>query len=103
MGPYIRPVTRGAAVSQAVVEPGEVRRFATNLKRYIAQRQAELAALHGQFLALGDSWRDQEYDRFRQEFEEQFKSDERFLEVAAEFVPFLLRKAERIEEYLSQR
>ena len=28
---------------------------------------------------------------------------ERLVEVSAEFIPFLLRKAERIEEYLSQR
>ena len=28
---------------------------------------------------------------------------ERFLEVSEEHIPFLLRKAERIEEYLSQR
>lgn len=90
-------------MAQAVVDPAELRRFATNLKRYVTQRQAELAALHGQFVALGDSWRDQEYDRFREEFEEQVKADERFLETAGEFIPFLLRKAERIEEYLSQR
>lgn len=90
-------------MAQAVVDPAEIRRFAGNLKRYLTQRQAELNALHGQFLALGDTWRDQEYDRFREQFEEQLKGDERFLEVAAEFLPFLMRKAERIEEYLSQR
>lgn len=90
-------------MAQAVVDPAEIRRFAGNLKRYLTQRQTELNALHGQFLGLGDTWRDQEYDRFREQFEEQLKSDERFLEVAAEFLPFLLRKAERIEEYLSQR
>lgn len=90
-------------MAQAVVDPAEVRRFAGNLKRYLTARQAELAALHGQFLSLGDTWRDQEYDRFREQFEEQLKADERFLEVAAEFLPFLMRKAERIEEYLSQR
>ena len=28
---------------------------------------------------------------------------ERLTEVSAEFIPFLMRKAERIEEYLSQR
>lgn len=90
-------------MAQAVVDPAEIRRFAGNLKRYLSQRQAELNALHGQFLSLGDTWRDQEYDRFRESFEEQLKTDERFLEVASEFLPFLMRKAERIEEYLSQR
>ena len=54
-------------------------------------------------MALGDSWRDQEHDRFRQEFEATMLVLERFLEVSDEHIPSLLRKAERIEEYLSQR
>src|SRR5262249_6084298 len=51
----------------------------------------------------GDTWRDQEHDRFRQEFEQTMQALERFVEVSGEHIPFLLRKAERIEEYLSQR
>jgi uncharacterized protein YukE len=90
-------------MSQAIVDPSEVRRFASNLKRFNADLQAALAGLHGQLMALGDSWRDQEHDRFRQEFESTMQVLERFLEVSEEHIPFLLRKAERIEEYLSQR
>jgi uncharacterized protein YukE len=90
-------------MSQAIVDPAELRRFATNLKRFNADLQSALAGLHGQLVGLGDSWRDQEHDRFRQEFESTTLVLERFLEVAEEHIPFLLRKAERIEEYLSQR
>ena len=54
-------------------------------------------------LNLADTWRDQEHDRFRQEFEATMQVLERFLEVSEEHIPFLLRKAERIEEYLQQR
>ena len=90
-------------MSQAIVDPGEVRRFASNLKRVNADLQSAVAGLHGQLVALGDSWRDQEHERFRQEFEATMLVLERFLEVSAEHIPFLLRKAERIEEYLSQR
>jgi uncharacterized protein YukE len=90
-------------MSQAIVDPAEVRRFAANLKRFNADLQSSLAGLHGQLMALGDTWRDQEHDRFRQEFESTMQVLERFLEVAADHIPFLLRKAERIEEYLSQR
>ena len=56
-------------MSQAIVDPAELRRFASNLKRFNADLQAGLAGMHGQLIALGDSWRDQESDRFRQEFE----------------------------------
>ena len=90
-------------MSQAIVDPGELRRFAANLKRFNADLQTGLAGLHGQVITLGDSWRDQEQERFKQEFEETIKALERFLDVSAEHIPFLLRKAERIEEYLSQR
>lgn len=90
-------------MSQAIVDPAELRRFAANLKRFNADLQAGIAGLHGQLVGLGDSWRDQEHDRFRQEFETTMQVIERFLDVAGEHVPFLLRKAERIEEYLSQR
>lgn len=90
-------------MSQAIVDPAELRRFAGNLKRFNADLQAGLAGLHGQLVGLSDSWRDQEHDRFRQEFETTMHVLERFLEVASEHIPFLLRKAERIEEYLSQR
>jgi uncharacterized protein YukE len=90
-------------MSQAIVDPAEVRRFATTLKRFNADLMAAVAGLHGQLVALGDSWRDHEHDRFRQEFEATMQVLERFLNVSDEHIPFLLRKAERIEEYLSQR
>ncbi len=89
-------------MSQAIVDPAEVRRFASSLKRFNADLQSALAGLHGQLTALGDTWRDQEHERFRQQFEETSHVLERFLEVTGEHIPFLLRKAERIEEYLSQ-
>ena len=90
-------------MSKAVVDPAELRRFATNLKRFNADLQTNLASLHGQLMALGDTWRDQEHDRFRAEFDTTIGVVERFIENANLHIPFLLRKAERIEEYLQQR
>lgn len=90
-------------MAQAIVDPNEIRRFASNLKRFNAELQTGLAALHGQLVALGDTWRDQEHEKFREEFEQNIANHERFLEQSNEFILFLLRKAERIEDYLSQR
>lgn len=90
-------------MAQAIVDPAELRRFATNLKRFNADMQVDLAGLHAQLLALGDTWRDQEHDKFREEFEQTLKTLEGFMELSGQYVPQLLRKAERIEEYLSQR
>jgi uncharacterized protein YukE len=90
-------------MAQAVVDPAELRRFAFNLKRFNGDLQTNLAGLHGQLLALGDTWRDQEHDRFKQEIEDTMKVIERFVDASNVHIPFLLRKAERIEEYLQQR
>jgi WXG100 family type VII secretion target len=88
---------------QAIVDPAELRRFANNLKRFIGDLQDGMSTMHGQVSALGDTWRDQEHDKFREEFDQTMQVLARFIRVAEEHVPFLLRKAERIEEYLQQR
>ena len=90
-------------MAQAIVDPAELRRFAHNLKRFNGDVQTNLAALHGQLLALGDTWRDQEHERFVAEFEQTMTVLEKFLETGEQHIPFLLRKAERIEDYLTQR
>lgn len=90
-------------MAQAIVDPAELRRFAHNLKRFSGEVQTNLASLHGQLLALGDTWRDQEHAHFLQDFEQTVAVLEKFIDTASEHIPFLLRKAERIEEYMSQR
>ena len=90
-------------MSKAHVDPAELRRFAHTLKKFNAEMQHGLSVLHGQLVALGDTWRDQEHDKFRQEFEETARAVEKFLAASEVHIPFLLRKAERVEEYLQQR
>jgi hypothetical protein len=90
-------------MSQAVVDPNELRRFAATLKRFKADLQMSAAGVHGSLMSLGDTWRDQEHDRFKADFELEMHHFEAFYERADEFIQYLLRKAERIEEYLSQR
>jgi uncharacterized protein YukE len=90
-------------MSQAIVDPNELRRFAHNLKRFTEDLQTSMAGLHGQMLTLGETWRDQEHGKFVQEFENTVKMLEHFMEAAGQHVPFLVHKAERIEEYLQQR
>jgi len=52
---------------------------------------------------LSQSWRDQEQRKFEEEFDFTVKAMDRFTKSSAEQIPFLLRKAQRIEEYLEQR
>ena len=88
---------------QAVVNPDELRRFAQVLRHFNADLRESTTSLHGQLLSLGDTWRDQEHEKFRQEFEEAMKVIDRFLEASDAHVPLLLHKAEHIEDYLQRR
>jgi uncharacterized protein YukE len=90
-------------MSRAVVDPAELRRFASGLKNFTGDVGQYLAVLQAQFNSLGDTWRDQEHEKFAQEFEQTVRVLTHFIATAADHVPFLLRKAERIEEYLHQR
>lgn len=88
---------------QAIVDPAELRRFAHNLKQFVGELQNRLQVLHTQMLALGDTWRDQEHEKFAEEFQQTVQVLKRFTEAVEKQVPFLLRKAEKIEEYLRIR
>jgi WXG100 family type VII secretion target len=88
---------------RAVVDPEELRRFAQHLKHFTGELHQQMGSLQGRFAALGDTWRDQEHEKFAKEFTQTMQVLARFVEVANEHAPFLMRKAERIEEYLQQR
>jgi len=88
---------------QAIVDPEELRRFAQNLKKFSADTQSRLTLLGTQLVALGKTWRDQEQRKFAEEFEQQVKVVARLIEVIERHIPYLVRKAEIIEEYLQQR
>jgi uncharacterized protein YukE len=90
-------------MSQAIVNPAEVRRFAGQLKHFNTELMAQLASLNKQFQGLESSWRDQEQQKFAAEFTQLMQTFHRFMQHSELYVPFLLRKAERIEEYLNQR
>jgi uncharacterized protein YukE len=90
-------------MAQAIVDPADLRRFATSLKRFNSELMNQMAALHGQLVALGNTWRDQEHQKFVEEFEQTMKVLGRFVEASNQHIPFLLRKAERVEEYLQQK
>ena len=90
-------------MAQAVMDPEQVRRFADELKRFNADLQDKVASLQARFAALGDTWQDQEQAKFAEEFVQIMKALKKFVEVSNQQAPYLLRKAQRIEEYLNQR
>ena len=95
--------TKGHPMPQAIVDPAELRRFAQNLKRFNDDLQNQMTALHGQLAGLSQTWRDKENQKFTEEFEQTLKVVTHFVAAAEQHIPFLLRKAQRVEEYLQQR
>lgn len=90
-------------MAKAVADPDELRKFAEELKRFNSDLQNSMASLNARFSALSDTWQDNEQAKFAQDFQDTMKVLRRFIESSNQQAPFLLRKAQRIEEYLNQR
>ncbi|MBP88114.1 MAG: hypothetical protein CMJ64_15580 [Planctomycetaceae bacterium] len=85
---------------QAVVDPEELRRFAQRLKKFNSELQNQSTLLGNQLAALGATWRDQEHKKFTEQFEQHMKVIGRFTEATDRYIPYLMRKAEHVEDYL---
>jgi len=85
---------------QAVVDPDELRQFARSLKKFNHELRDKSQSLGNQLTALGASWRDQEHKKFVEQFDQHMKMLARFLDTADQHVPYLLRKADHIEDYM---
>lgn len=85
---------------KAAVDPEELRAFATELKHFNGEVQSSLTALQHRFGRLGESWTDQEYNRFSDVLGKALGAYARLLEATDQQIPHLLRKAQRIQEYL---
>jgi uncharacterized protein YukE len=90
-------------MAQAIMDPEKVRRFAEELQRFNSDLENRMSMLHARMSALGDTWQDQEHEKFAEEFKSAMKALKRFVDMSKDHTPYLLRKAQRIEEYLNQR
>lgn len=88
---------------QAIVNPEELRAFAQKLKAFNVTLSDQAGMLANQLDALSNSWRDQENKKFSEEFQQHLRLLAQFVDANNRHIPYLLRKAERIDEYLQQR
>lgn len=88
---------------QAIMDPEEVRRFAEELRRFNVEVQDRMVSLQARFNSLGDTWQDQEHSKFAEEFKSATKVLKKFIELSNQHTPYLLRKAQKVEDYLNQR
>jgi uncharacterized protein YukE len=90
-------------MAKAIVDPDELDRFAAALKQFNADLHDRLGLIARHFNHLGESWRDQEQERFAEEFQGMLVVMQRFSALCEQQGPLLQRKAHAIRSYLSQR
>jgi uncharacterized protein YukE len=61
-------------MGQAIVDPAELRRFAGSLRRFSDEVVAQMQMVQRQLVALSSTWRDQEQQKFAEEFEQQLST-----------------------------
>lgn len=94
---------QGDSMAQAIVDPAQLRQFAQTLKMFNENLIEQSTGLASQLATLSNTWRDQENRKFCEQFEGHMRLLARFIESNNEHIPYLLRKAEHIEEYLQER
>src|SRR5688572_13425098 len=77
-----RMIAGAQTMSKAIVDPAELRRFAQDLKRFNETLGNQMSVLHGRLVGLGQTWRDQEHNKFAEEFEQTMKVLMRFVEAS---------------------
>jgi uncharacterized protein YukE len=88
---------------QAIANPDELRAFAQKLKQFNSTLADQAAMLANQLEAMSASWRDQENAKFTEQFHEHLRLLAQFVDANNRHIPYLLRKADRLDEYLQQR
>ena len=90
-------------MNQAIVDPTKLRRFAQMLRRFNEELNEKSGAISAQLNTLAQTWRDKEHLKFAEDFGGNMKALGRFVESNESYIPYLMRKAQLIEEYLQQQ
>jgi uncharacterized protein YukE len=90
-------------MAQAIVNPDEIRKFIGEMKRFKSELEQNRDRTKGKMRELGETWRDQEHQKFASEFENFIRQMNPFLKNIEEYNSFLNRKAVAADTYLQQR
>lgn len=88
---------------QAIVKPEELRKFCAHLKQFETNLREMSTKINSHARELATTWRDQEHQKFSEEFSQSMKLIQNLLESSEKYSQFLVRKAEAAEKYLKQR
>jgi hypothetical protein len=89
--------------ARAVASPDEIEQFARELQQFNAELAASMLRIRRRFQHLGDSWRDQEQQKFARDFEQTMHVLQQFMQSSETQAPLLMRKAAQLRAYLGQQ
>jgi len=89
-------------MSQAVVDPEQLRQFATHLKLFADELRSRSTSLATQMNRLEQTWRDEQQRKFSDDFVDQLRGLSKIIQSTEQHIPYLLRKAEQIDAYLGR-
>ncbi len=88
---------------QAIVDPAELRRFIQHLKKFNGEVLEQMQGANGNWSRWAPPGVIRNTSGFWKNSNNNCDTLSRFVDITNQYVPYLLRKAERIEEYLQQR
>ncbi|MEM6267832.1 MAG: WXG100 family type VII secretion target [Bacteroidota bacterium] len=83
-------------------DPDAIRDFANYLKAYNAELANGLGQTRGKLKQLGQSWQDQEYDKFESSFGQMIRNLPKLIQEIEAHQRYLIKKAQALENYLNQ-
>ncbi len=89
-------------MNQAIVDPEQLRQFASHLHRFAEEMKQRSTGLASQMNQLEQTWRDEQQRKFAEEFSTQMRQLTRLIQTTEQHVPYLMRKAEQIDAYLGR-
>jgi uncharacterized protein YukE len=90
-------------MTQAIVDPDEMRRFAAALLETVGHLQNSRSGVKSRFSDLKDTWRDQKYAEFERIFGESMAQLDSFLRAAEMYAHYLQAKARKADRFLESR
>jgi uncharacterized protein YukE len=88
---------------KVIVDPDEVRRFASALSEMAEHLQSKKSHVKGHFDDLKGVWQDEKYTQFSRVFEEAVAHMDRFLRYADLYAQYLKKKAQKADVFLRTR
>ena len=89
-------------MSQAIIDPEEVRRFVSNLIEVAHAIRSQNSSTKSHFDNLKAVWRDKKYAQFERVFNETVKGLEQFRKDVEKYAGDLRRQANQVDKYLER-